>query len=330
MRLTGVVVLSLLRYAIACTPFFVVGDLGTHDASATASAISLSLDGTPFGFPHDGHHTCDEFAAVAADGSVRGVASNTTQGWNLGMLGTVGERIYFKYREHETNAVRVSSYVFYMEDDASISTYSSPLTIPFTTTHNPCAFGCSYYSILGFVFSVPSNRNCYLEGSVCRIDGQEAVYQCYVDSEAATPCYVPFPPPLPLPPPMSPPPPSPPVPTPPPPTPAFPPRVPSEAPQTPPPPPNLPPPPTTTPTAPPPPTTPPPQSPATKTVPERFPTLVVVGLLAFGLVAAAVAGRQYSLSVERRRTQMYTGGVKTDSKVDTADDIELLQSEDEK
>lgn len=318
--------LTLVSVCNSCTQFFQVADLSTHDASATASALALSLNGNPYGFPHTGHHPCDELAAVASDGGVRGVAVNTTQGWNLGMLGTVGERIFFQYHEHETGALRVSSYVFYMEDDTQISTYSNPLTLPFVTTHDPCGFGCAYYSLLGFVFAVPSNRRCYFDNGVCRIDGQTAVYQCYTDSEATSLCYVPYPPPLPLPPPDPPHPSSPPSPSPPPPGPAFPPGLPSSHPQLPPPPPASPPPPTTRPSSPPQP------SPLTASDGDGFPisaVLVSVGVLVFALVV----GRYASLGAERNKRSSYTSGIQESASVEegeTTDDVELLESESEK
>ena len=325
------IVLYLCCVSECCNSFYTIGDLGSHDASATASAMSLSLGGQPYGYPHNGHH-CDQLAAVASDGTVRGIGTNTTQGWDIGILGTVGERIFFKYKEYESSTERVSSYVFYMEDDTSISTYSNPLTLQFTTVHDPCGFGCSYYSILGFVFSVPSNRYCYLDGSVCRINGQDAIYECFVDSEASTRCYVPYPPPLPSPMPLLPPPPSPPQPLPPSPTPEFPPGLPSNTPQTPPPPPHNPPPPTTTPTNPP---SPPPPNPSP---PPKFPTypkddgvpVVIVLLAVLGGVAfsAGAVGRYSFVSAEQKRTAEYTSGVPEmiEEAGEASDSVELIET----
>jgi len=297
-----------------CDPNFVVGDVSRHDASATASALALTLDGNPFGLPHEGWDHCDQLAAVASDGTVRGIAVNTTAGWNLGILGTVGERIFFQYFNSRTSSVYVSTYVFLMEDDTQLSTYSSPLTLAFTTTHDPCGFGCSFYSVLGFVFAVPSNRHCYLDGSLCRISGQDSVYQCYTDSEGSSLCYVPFPPPQPRPPPAPPTPLHPPSPSSPSPSPQFPPRVPSAHPQLPPPPPQQPPPPTggTDPRP------PPPQS-ATRDS-DGVPVVAIVASVAV-LVTALAAGRYASLGAERAKRAVYTSGVgqNVDAELDEVD-----------
>lgn len=310
--------LLLTHNSHSCEPFFVIRDLGSHDASATASAISLSLDEVPFGFPHTGHH-CDELAAVASDGSVRGIALNTTQGYSLGMLGTVGERIYFKYKEFATGALRVSSYVFFMSDDVSISTYSSPLTLPFSTAHDPCNFACAYYSIQGFVLAVPANRHCYLDGGLCRINGQDSVFQCYVDSEALVPCYVPFPPPLPAPPLSSPAPSSPPSPFPPPPHPLFPPAVPLNAPQMPPPPPS---PPKTEPETPPPLPPPPLGSPSpppqVTSSDDTFPVAGVVIAVICSIALVSFAARSYTRSLEKTSDNRELDSIEDD-------DSELLE-----
>lgn len=334
MELLLVYALFLLQEARACTSFFTVGDLGSHDASATASAIALSLDGAPYGFPHAGHGPCDQLAAVASDGSVRGVALNTTSGWNLGMLGTIGERIFFQYHESDTGALRVSSYVFYMADDASISTFSSPLTLPFSTSHDPCAFACSYYSVLGFVFPVPSDRNCYFDGALCRISGQSSVYQCYVDSEATTPCFVPFPPPLPRPPPRPPPPPLQPPPVRPSPAPSFPPAVPAGQPQMPPPPPSNPPPPESTPHPPTPPNPSPPPPPSTPPASSSTDG-TNLGVVIFGASLATLfvlgVGVQWYMSSVRKPTAAVKPPIPTPaSAVETSDSEELLQETPEK
>ena len=86
-------VLLTLSGAEACVPHFVEGDLSNHDASATASGIRLTLDGNVYGWPDGPHSACDQLATVGPDGVVRGIGTNVSLGWNIGTLGTVGERI---------------------------------------------------------------------------------------------------------------------------------------------------------------------------------------------------------------------------------------------
>jgi hypothetical protein len=310
-----------------CVEHFVVGDLSSHDASATASGIVLTLDGVPYGWPNNGYSHCDQLAALGPDGVVRGIGTNVTQGWNIGTLGTVGERIWFRFYDHAAGVARTSDYTFVMQDDASISTYGNPLTLNFVTDHDPCVYGCSYYKIAGFVFSVPSSRSCYENNQLCRIDQQADVYECYKDSEGQIPCFEPYPPPMPNPPPKPPPLPTPPPPTGPPPTPHFPPGVPEFMPQRPPPPPlspeNSPFPPPPPPPPPPPAPLPPPKAPAS----EGVPVLVVVLSSTAGVALVAAAVRYGVPLLTRGAAYASTNVAPKATELAESDAVELLDND---
>lgn len=324
-------VLLALSNAAACVPQFVEGDLSNHDASATASGIRLTLDGTVYGWPDGPHSPCDQLATVGPDGVVRGIGTNVSLGWNIGTLGTVGERIWFRYYDHAAQATRTSSYTFIMQDDASISTYGNPLTINFESEHKPCSFGCSYYKIADFVFSVPSNRACYEDNGVCRIDQQPDVYQCYTDAEGEDLCYKPYPPPMPTPPPLPPPTPSPPPPHSPPPSPVYPPQIPGDEPQRPPPPPT---PPDASPLPPSPPhPSPPPPPPAPQPPPQSDDDGVSVTVVVLSIAAGVTVlglGASYAVPIAIKSAASYSSAVTGTSKVvsgSESDAVELLEAQ---
>ena len=305
LRLLPVLVCLDLKELLACETVYSTGDLSTHDASATAVGITFTRNGSPFGWPGGTYHPCDQVIAVGPDGVVRGVATNTTTGWSLGILGTVGEDIHVKYWSEQASVLFWSTFVFVMQDDASFSTYGNPKTLELIDEHNPC-FTCAHYSLAGFSFPVPSNSRCVAQGSICRYEPAADTRECYVDSELTTKCYQPYPPPPPTPSPRSPPPPRPPPPppspvlpspSPPPPSPSAPPRLPFNSPQAPPP----PPPPSLPPSPPPPPLHPPPPPPPSPSPPANMPpapppaseivsnvVTVVVLLAGVGVAAGAV------------------------------------------
>jgi hypothetical protein len=330
-----IVVFGFVSLCACCDNHFSIEDeqLSGYDASATASGIRLTLDGNVYGWPSGVHHPCDQFAAVGPNGIVRGIGTNVTQGWNIGILGTVGERIFFKYYEHATGMVRTSEYTFIMQDDALISTYSSPLVVNFASSHNPCAFGCSHYKITtnmgDFVFAVPSDRTCYEDNGICRIDQQANVYECYRDSEAQTACFEPYPPPMPRPPPQPPPSPKPPSPHSPPPLPRFPPGIPESMPQAPPPPPHQPPPPASDPHAPPSPPPPPPPAPQPPPASEGgdgVPVAVVVGSVAFGLVGVGGLATYFGHTIAKTVVGYSSASAAKLPTASETDKAELLES----
>eukprot|EP00966_Prymnesium_polylepis_P326281 7382196-Prymnesium_polylepis.1 len=163
--------MSLILVAVvgSCQPKHVVGNLGAHDASPTAVSIKFTLNGNSFGWPEGAFGPCDEFVARGPDNDVRGTGTNTTLGWDIGVLETPGERIGFYYWSSVDNRLYHSTYVFIMQDDASFSTYLSPLVMELSQDHSPCS-ACAYYSLANFSFAVPSGSRCVESNGVCRYE----------------------------------------------------------------------------------------------------------------------------------------------------------------
>ena len=85
-----------------CQPKFVISDgLGVMADDATMTPAIVHLDGVGIGFPFDGsssEDTCDQLVAIGvADGLVRGTSYAIRNGFSLGMIGTAGELIEFRY-----------------------------------------------------------------------------------------------------------------------------------------------------------------------------------------------------------------------------------------
>lgn len=339
-----IVVFTLWDACLSCTAVHQVSNLGSHDASATGVSIRFTLNQSPFGWPGGSHGACDEFLARGPDNTIRGMGSNTSYGWDIGILGTVGERISFYYWRSDESTLYHSSYIFVMQDDASFSTYSTPLVIEMSQEHSPCA-SCAHYNVSGFSFNVPTDKRCVDENGICRYEPASDLRKCFVDNELSASCYVPFPPPAPYPPSPSPspsnPPPSP-SPVPHPPSPFNPPRIPATSPQAPPPPPKSPPPPlpspfphgppptsTESPPAPPPPPVPqPPYDQPPSSPPSHSPVGTVIASI-LSVVALGSLGVMLARSslASRMRLRLFPT---TPSKDNSQDSKEISDTDDEK
>lgn len=119
--------------AAGCKPHFHTSeDLDDHVDTATMVPASVSLDGKPFGFPSDGtteKNTCDELAAVGADGVIRGVSSPIEQGFALGFIATIGEPGHFKYWNGKTKQEYEVEYDFKMSKNAQLGSFGKPLVL---------------------------------------------------------------------------------------------------------------------------------------------------------------------------------------------------------
>ena len=116
-----------------CKPHFHTSeDLDDHVDTATMVPASVSLDGKPFGFPSDGtteKNTCDELAAVGADGVIRGVSSPIEQGFALGFIATIGEQVHFKYWNGKQKQEYEVKYDFQMTKNAQLGSFGKPLVL---------------------------------------------------------------------------------------------------------------------------------------------------------------------------------------------------------
>ena len=82
-----------------CTAHFVMDDVGGLPDAASMMPAYVTLDGVQIGYPEDGttqKTSCDQIAAVRGT-SVRGTSGLITQGFSVGIIGTAGEEIEFKY-----------------------------------------------------------------------------------------------------------------------------------------------------------------------------------------------------------------------------------------
>ena len=105
-------------------------NVGHLPDTATMVPAFVTLNGAKIGRPVDGttkKTSCDQIVALGvADGLVRGTSSLVGMGFSLGFIGTVGERIKFKY----WNALQKQEYdvqfQYTMEAGGFIGGFASP------------------------------------------------------------------------------------------------------------------------------------------------------------------------------------------------------------
>ncbi len=221
-----------------CTPHFTTSsNLGGFADTATMSPAITTLDGTQIGYPVDGTTattTCDQIAAIGvADGLVRGTSDYISSGFALGIIGTAGETIEFRYWNDVQQQEYYVEFRYVMVAGGTIGSFSSPkeLVLSIAPFCYPCETGCSYYFLLEIAMVEVGSGDACAENTAtgkCEITASGGTWECYdsIDTATANRCYTacaspspPKPPPAtpPLLPPASPsPPPSPPSPPPPP------------------------------------------------------------------------------------------------------------------
>lgn len=221
-----------------CTAHFTTSsNLGGFADTATMSPAIVTLDGTQIGYPVDGTTsttTCDQLAAIGvADGLVRGTSDYISTGFALGIIGTAGETIEFRYWNAASETEYYVEFRYTMVSGGTIGSFSSPkkLVLSATPFCYPCAVGCDYYFLANVAMvELSDGQECvHNEASgTCEISVSGGTWPCHTGIATDSPaCYTPCESPPPLSPPVSadsppalPPPPPKPPPSPPPPAPA--------------------------------------------------------------------------------------------------------------
>jgi hypothetical protein len=188
-------------------------ELGGFADTATMSPSIVTLDGTQTGYPVDGTTsttTCDQVAAIGvADGLVRGTSDYISTGFAVGIIGTAGETIEFRYWNAASQTEYYVEFRYVMVAGGTIGSFSSPkeLVISATPFCYPCAVGCDYYFLASVAMvELGDGQECvHNEASgTCEIAASGGTWECHVGiaTDSAT-CYTPCgspPPALPPPP----------------------------------------------------------------------------------------------------------------------------------
>ena len=184
--------LSTTRLAAACSPHWVVGNV--DDLPATASMLPgiVTLNGSQVGHPVQAGSACDQIASVGvADGIVRGLSHHIGKGFSVGIVGTGGELIEFRYWNAAKKKLYYSDYRFKMDDNAQVGSFKKPFELVLRETPlctNPCA-KCSHFLIAG-KFAVPAAAGgCVEDKGTCQKTSAPAG-PCVGGSKVTSePCY---------------------------------------------------------------------------------------------------------------------------------------------
>ena len=177
---------------------------------------TVQLDGDPIGYPVDGtmkNTTCDQIAAVGANGLVRGVSTTVGAGFSLAFIGKAGERIEFKYWNDAQQREYHVKLRYTMVVNGQLGSFDPDLgpqelalsVVPFCY---PCESGCSHY-FFQEVAMVEAPRECVDNGGTCEFEASSGGnWSCHTGGDTSSPeCYTPCA----VHPPLAPPPPAPPI-----------------------------------------------------------------------------------------------------------------------
>ena len=177
-----------------------VGDVPHHSATASMVPAFVTLDGVQIGHPVvDGvsdQDACDQIAAIGvADGIVRGVSHHISKGFSLGIVGTGGEMIEFRYYSAARKKVFYSDFRLKMEDNKQIGSFRKPFELVLRETPlcaDTCA-KCSHFLVAG-KFTVPAAPGACVENKGTCQYPSALPGPCVAGSKVTSgPCYTPCP-----------------------------------------------------------------------------------------------------------------------------------------
>jgi hypothetical protein len=187
--------------------------------------VTFTLNGDPFGWPESGRSTYDQLAALhVSSGVVRGLASHSAQGFNLGITGNQGDLIDFRFWDSFALRTLYPKFQYFLKDGDNLGAMTLELS---ETEHHFACSTCLHALFentqLRQWFAVgPTNGYCVEKDNSCKLEVGGAIGEipCYLqENEFGPSCYVSNPGSSPRTPPPNPPPPPPPHPSPPPPSP---------------------------------------------------------------------------------------------------------------
>lgn len=185
-----------------CTAHFTTStNLGSFADTATMSPAIVTLDGTQIGYPVDGTTsttTCDQVAAIGvADGLVRGTSDYISTGFAVGIIGTAGETIEFRYWNAASQTEYYIEFRYVMVAGGTIGSFSSPkeLVLSATPFCYPCAVGCSHYFLASVAMvELGDGQECSHNeaAGTCEITASGGTWECHVGiATDSAKCYTP-------------------------------------------------------------------------------------------------------------------------------------------